>query len=92
LIFDQTTARLLGEVYYGKSGAVTEWADYLQQKVVNSVPDYPAVAGVANSGSSVGTSSDQSTDTTLQALSTTTTPTGGGPASTPTQTTSTTSN
>lgn len=41
LIFDQNTGRLLGEVYYGDGSRGPDWYDYIAQKIVGSVPDYP---------------------------------------------------
>lgn len=43
LIFDQQTARLLAEVDTDDStGKPTYWAAYLQQKIVDSVPNFPS--------------------------------------------------
>jgi hypothetical protein len=75
LIFDQTNGRMLGELYYDKSGNVTSWADYTQQAIVDSVPNYP-MTGLATVGSS--TSSTSSTTTT-----------SSGAASPPAETTTT---
>lgn len=41
LIFDQQTGRLLTEEYFDDSGRMTDWTAYTEQKIVNSVPDYP---------------------------------------------------
>jgi hypothetical protein len=41
LIFDQQTGRLLGEQYYNNGGIGPDWVDYVDQKIVGSVPDYP---------------------------------------------------
>ncbi|HWE58342.1 MAG TPA: CU044_5270 family protein [Solirubrobacteraceae bacterium] len=92
MIFDQTTGQMLGEIYYDAGGRVVSWADYLQQKIVNSLPDYPADVGVATPDSSArGTSTGKSTDTTT-GVSTTTTGVSAttAAASTPPQTASST--
>ena len=41
LIFDQKTGRLLQEMYPNDGGRGPDWVDYVAQKIVNSVPDYP---------------------------------------------------
>ncbi|HEX3615678.1 MAG TPA: CU044_5270 family protein [Solirubrobacteraceae bacterium] len=41
LIFDQQTGRLLAEEYFDPSGALTEWSSYTDQKIVDSLPNYP---------------------------------------------------
>jgi hypothetical protein len=41
LIFDQRTAKLLGEEEYGSDGALTDWTAYLQSKIVSKLPHYP---------------------------------------------------
>ncbi len=46
LVFDQQTGRMLGELYYDENGKLTSWADYLDQKIVNTLPDYPMESNV----------------------------------------------
>ena len=41
LVFDQQTGRMLGERYYDENGKPASWIDYVDQKIVGSVPDYP---------------------------------------------------
>lgn len=41
LIFDQQTGRLLAEEYYDQSGKLVAWYSYTQQRIVDSVPNYP---------------------------------------------------
>lgn len=41
LIFDQQSGRLLAEDYFGATGRLTDWSSYTDQKIVDSVPNYP---------------------------------------------------
>ena len=41
LIFDHQTGRLLAEEYYDAGGKLVDWYSYTQQKIVDSVPNYP---------------------------------------------------
>ena len=50
LIFDQQTAKLLAEEYFGPGGKLADWTAYLRSEVVTSHPDYP----IASSGSASG--------------------------------------
>jgi RNA polymerase sigma-70 factor (ECF subfamily) len=88
LIFDQQTGRLLAEEYFDQTGKLNEWYSYTQQKIVDSVPNYPMeqVGQPSSSGTSVtpatttsGTSSTPSQATSaanVQLSSTGTTTTG----------------
>lgn len=78
LIFDQQSGRLLAEKYFDKSGAVTEWSAYTEQKIVDSVPSYP-MSPTSPSSTSSGTSTVQ------QGQATTPTATGTVTSSTQTQ-------
>lgn len=66
LIFDQQSGRLLAEEYFNKSGKLSEWSAYTDQKIVDSVPNYPM--------DQPGPPSSSGTATLQQAPSTTTTP------------------
>jgi hypothetical protein len=90
LIFDQQTGRLLAEEYYDESGALTSWYSYTQQKIVDSVPDYPMEQ--KHSTAEAQTSTDQqsqspTTTATDSSSATTTTASGSGSASQPAGTT-----
>ena len=65
LIFDQQSGRLLAEEYFDKSGKLTDWTAYTEQKIVDSVPNYPMELS--------GPPSSSGTATVRQAPSTTTT-------------------
>ncbi len=41
LIFDRQTGRLLGEQYFNNGATSPDWVDYVDQRIVGSVPDYP---------------------------------------------------
>jgi hypothetical protein len=41
LIFDRQTGRLLGEIYYDDGSHGPDWYDYIDQKIVNAIPQYP---------------------------------------------------
>jgi hypothetical protein len=41
LIFDQSTGALLAEQYFDSHGELSDWTAYLQQKIVDAVPNYP---------------------------------------------------
>jgi RNA polymerase sigma-70 factor (ECF subfamily) len=43
LIFNQQTGALLAEQYFDASGTLADWTAYLQQKIVDTLPDYPLV-------------------------------------------------
>jgi RNA polymerase sigma-70 factor (ECF subfamily) len=93
LIFDQSTGRLLGELYFGSSGEVVNWVDYLQQQIVDSVPNYPMASSQANpSGTdTAGDTTSTPAQTTTAATSTQTTtsaPTAPAQATTSTPTSS----
>jgi hypothetical protein len=81
LIFDQQTGRLLGEEYYDQSGRLTSWSSYTQQKIVDSVPDYPMAKNHATSAAQTSPS-QQSQSPTTTAPGTTSTPTTTAPGST----------
>jgi hypothetical protein len=44
LIFDQQTATLLAEEYFGPDGTLTEWTAYLRSEIVSSHPNYPTAS------------------------------------------------
>jgi hypothetical protein len=49
LIFDQQTAKLLAEEYFGPDGKLGYWTAYLRSGIVTAHPDYPPVgSGTAN--------------------------------------------
>jgi len=60
LIFDQQTGRLLAEEYYDPSGALTSWYSYTQQRIVDSVPDYPMEQNHAKAEAQTSTDQSQS--------------------------------
>ena len=41
LIFDRQTGRLLSEIYYDDGSHGPDWYDYIDQKIVNAIPQYP---------------------------------------------------
>jgi hypothetical protein len=43
LIFDQRTAKLLAEEYFGPDGKLVYWTAYLRSEIVTGHPDYPPV-------------------------------------------------
>jgi hypothetical protein len=77
LIFDQQNGRLLAEEYFDKSGKLSDWSAYTEQKIVDSVPNYPMES--PNPPGSSGTTTVQ------QGQSTTTSGSGNATASTPAQ-------
>jgi hypothetical protein len=72
LIFDQQTGRLLTEEYFNSSGALNDWSAYIEQKIVDSVPDYPMSPTSAQDGAQTGGTSSASSTTTTSAGSGTT--------------------
>lgn len=69
LIFDQQTGRLLYEAYYGANGNLETWTAYIQQKIVDTLPNFPMETNQAGPTGTGTTSPGQSTT----ATSTTTT-------------------
>ncbi len=63
LIFDQQSGRLLAEEYFDKSGKLTDWSAYTEQKIVSTLPNYPMQPNKPNS-SGTSTTQNQSTTTT----------------------------
>ena len=80
LIFDQSTGRLIEELYYDKNGDVTDWTDYMKQAIVDKLPNYPLEP--ANPAGSSGTTTAAGT-TTAPAPPATTTATGTATAPAP---------
>lgn len=73
LIFDQQTGRLLAEEYFDTSGNLADWSSYTEQKIVDSLPNYPM--SQAGQPSSAGTATAPPTSS-------------GGTSSTPSRATS----
>jgi hypothetical protein len=88
LIFDPQTGRLLSEEYYDTNGTLSEWYSYTQQKIVDSLPDYPMEQNHA--AAEAPPTSDQSqsptTATTGSSAGPTTVTTGSSTGSTTTTT------
>ena len=71
LIFDQQTGRLLYEAYYDANGNLETWTAYIQQKIVETLPNFPMETNQANP---TGTSTpSQAQSTTAPTAGTTTT-------------------
>jgi len=92
LIFDQQTGRLLTEEYFDTSGTLTDWSAYTEQKIVDSVPDYPmsptsnqgtAQTGVTSTESSTTTTTSGTSSAPSQATTTTATATATGSTTNP---------
>ena len=66
MIFDQQTGRMLAEEYFDKSGKLTDWSAYTEQKIVDTVPNYPMEqSGPTNSsGTTTAPGSGQATTST----------------------------
>lgn len=72
LIFDQQNGRLLAEEYFDESGKVTDWSAYTEQRIADTLPNYP-LEPANPPGSSGTTSSGTSPNTGAPAQATTTT-------------------
>ena len=64
LIFDQQTARMLAEEYFDPSGKLVDWYAYTQQKIVDTVPDYPLESSGTSGTSTTATTPSRATATT----------------------------
>ena len=93
LIFDQSTGRLIEELYYDKNGDVTDWTDYLKQAIVDRLPSYPlepaSPAGSSGTTTAAGTTTAPAPSAATTAAGTTTS--AGGPATSTTSATATSS-
>jgi RNA polymerase sigma-70 factor (ECF subfamily) len=78
LIFDQQTGRLLYEAYYDSAGSVADWTAYIDQKIVDTLPNYPMEqTSQANpSGASTTSTGASTTSTSTPAAAGTTTTSG----------------